>query len=249
MRLEALYATADVVAQRRATLRKLALTPGCSVLDVGSGPGFLCESMADAVGPAGRVVGVDIATQLVERAKRRNDRAWLSYKVGDAVGLDERDAIFDVVACTQVAEYVPDVDRAIAEAHRVLRPGGKALYVATDWDAVLWHSDAPARMAAVMKSWEAHCAHPRLPRTMAPRLRAAGFALTDVDVFPIVNLEWSDDGYSKGIAGFIRDFVAKRSDVAADDVCAWYDELPRLSGQGRYFFSTLRYIFVGAKRA
>jgi arsenite methyltransferase len=248
-RLEALYMTADVVAQRADTLGRLSLVERASVIDVGSGPGFLCESMADVVGPSGRVLGVDLSADLVARAARRNARGWLSYRVADAVDIDESDASFDVATCTQVAEYVPEVDKAIGEVFRLLKPGGRALFVATDWDGVIWHSDAPARMASVMKSWEAHCAHPRLPRTFARRLGATGFTLQDAGVFPILNLEWTDTGYSKGIAGFIRDFVARRGDVGLDELEAWADELPRLSAQGRYFFSSSRFIFVAAKPA
>jgi hypothetical protein len=47
--------------------------------------------------------------------------------------------------------------------------------MATDWDAVVWHSENPERMALVMRSWEAHYAHPRLPRSMAYKLANAGF--------------------------------------------------------------------------
>jgi ubiquinone/menaquinone biosynthesis C-methylase UbiE len=246
-RLEALYTTADVVAQRSETIRKLRLVRGNSVIDIGSGPGFLCESMADIVGASGRVVGIDISPELVERSARRNHRTWLSYRVGDATGIDELDASFDVATCTQVAEYVPEVDKAISEAFRILKPGGRALFVATDWDGVIWQSDAPGRMAAVMKSWEAHCAHPRLPRTMAWRLGVAGFELEETSVFPILNLQWSDNTYSKGIAKFIGEFVAKRGDIGTDELAAWADELPRLSDQGRYFFSSSRFIFTASK--
>ena len=162
-RLEALYATADVVAQRSETLRKLHLAEGNSVIDLGSGPGFLFESVADIVGPSGRVLVIDISSDLIELSARRNRCRWLSYRVGDATGIDEPDESFDVATCTQVAEYIPAVDKAISETFRILRPGGRAVFVATDWDGVIWYSDIPARMAAVMKSWEAHCAHPRLP--------------------------------------------------------------------------------------
>ena len=119
---------------------------------------------------------------------------------------------------------------------RILKPGGRALFVATDWDGVIWHSDAPARMAAVMKSCEAHCAHPRLPRTMARRLAAEGFILSDASVFPILNLEWRDDAYSKGLAWLVREFVAKRGDCRDDELAAWADELPRLSDNGKLLF-------------
>src|SRR6266487_4075772 len=235
-RLEALYTTADVVAQRSETLRKLHLAEGDSVIDLGSGPGFLCESMADIVGPSGRVLGIDISADLVDLAGQRNHRRWLSYRVGDATGIDEPDASVDVATCTQVAEYITEVDKAISEAFRILKRGGRAVFVATDWDGVIWHSDAPARMAAVMRSWEAHCAHPRLPRTMAWRLGASGFVLDEAAVFPILNLQWGDETYSKGLARFIGEFVARRGDIDDDELVAWAEELPRLSDQGRYFF-------------
>jgi ubiquinone/menaquinone biosynthesis C-methylase UbiE len=246
-RLEALYSTSDVVAQRSETLGRLRLTKTNSVIDIGSGPGFLCESLADCVGASGRVLGIDISPDLVEMSARRNRRSWLSYRVCDATDIDEPGGTFDVATCTQVAEYIADVDKAISEAFRVLKPGGRALFVATDWDGVIWHSDTPARMAAVMKSWEAHCPHPRLPRTMARRLSSGGFVLEEASVFPIINLKWSADSYSTELSELIAEFVAERGEVGAEELAAWAEELPRLSEQGRYFFSSSRFIFIGSK--
>jgi len=203
--------------------------------------------MAEVVGASGYVLGVDISNDLVERSAGRNQRSWLSYRVGDATDIEEPDASYDVATCAQVAEYIAEVDKAILEAFRILKPGGRALFVATDWDSVIWHSDAPSRMAAVMKSWEAHCAHPRLPRTMVPRLSAAGFVLEGVSVFPMLNLEWSNAAYSKGLATSIREFVAGGGGIGADELADWADELPRLSEQGRYFFSSSRFIFIATK--
>ena len=82
--LEAIYSTADVRAQREETLRLLALWPGEAVIDVGSGPGFLCESMAELVGAGGSVLGIDVSPDLIELARRRNRRSWLRYEQGDA---------------------------------------------------------------------------------------------------------------------------------------------------------------------
>jgi SAM-dependent methyltransferase len=245
--LERLYLTSDVVAQRSETIKLLALRRGERVLDVGCGPGFLCESIAEIVGRDGAVAGIDISTDLIILCKRRSPPTWLSYVVGDATSIDQPDASFDVVACTQVAEYVADVDRVVSEAFRVLRPGGRAVLVATDWDALVWHSESPDRMALVMKSWEAHCAHPHLPRSLASRLASAGFRFDGASVFPILNLQWHDDVYSKGLAGLIRDFVARRNDVSSDDLREWYEELAQLSEAGRYFFSSNRYIFRASK--
>jgi SAM-dependent methyltransferase len=245
--LERVYRTTDVVAQRSETMKQLALSSGERVLDVGCGPGFLCESIAAAVGSDGAVTGIDISSDLIALCRSRNPPKWLSYAVGDATQIAQPDASFDVVACTQVAEYVPDVDRVLAETFRVLRQGGRAVFVATDWDAVVWHSEKPDRMALVMKSWESHCAHPRLPRSLPNRLVRAGFRLDGAVVFPILNLRWHDDTYSKGLAGLIRDFVGRKNDLSSGYSLEWYDEFERLDEAGRYFFSTNRYIFRASR--
>lgn len=245
--LEKTYRSSDIVAQRRETLRRLNLRDGERVLDIGSGPGFLCEEMSAVVGPAGCVVGVDISPDLVALCDCRPHFAWLSYEVGNATELAHPDASFDVVTCTQVAEYVHDVDRLLSESLRVLRPGGRALFVATDWDAVVWYSDHPDRMATVMKSWEAHCAHPRLPRSMPSRMRQAGFQITDVAPYTILNLTFDDGAYSRGISEGIRKFVGRRGAVSANDIAEWHREFVRLSDRGCYFFSSNRYFFEATK--
>jgi arsenite methyltransferase len=246
-RLEKLYLTRDVAAQRSETIRQLNLANGERVLDIGCGPGYLCESMGELVGHRGAVVGIDISTDLIALCNRRRPAAWLSYAIGDATEIDQADGSFDVVACTQVAEYVPDPDRVLAETYRVLRPGGRTIFMATDWDGVVWHSENPQRMALVMKSWEAHCSHPRLPRSMAHRLVNAGFRFDGATVFSILNLQYDDDSYSKGLSQGIVDFVARKKDVLAEDLNEWHGEFEHLSEAGRYFFSTNRYIFKASK--
>jgi arsenite methyltransferase len=82
--LARVYLTPDVVAQRSETMKQLALSPGERVLDVGCGPGFLCESIAAAVGGGGAVTGIDISGDLITLCKTRNPPQWLSYAVGDA---------------------------------------------------------------------------------------------------------------------------------------------------------------------
>jgi arsenite methyltransferase len=245
--LERIYLTKDVVAQRAKTIRQLALSKGEHVLDIGCGPGFLCESIAAIVGGDGAVVGIDISPDLIALCRGRSSPKWLSYAVGDATQIDRPDASFDVVVCTQVAEYVPNVDRVISEAFRVLKPGGRTVFVATDWDAVVWHSESPERMARVMKSWEAHCAHPHLPRSLANRLKGAGFRFDGAAVFSILNLQWDDDAYSKGLTELIRDFVARNNSIPAEDLREWHDEFPRLNEAGQYFFSSNRYIFPASR--
>ena len=105
-RLEDLYMTADVVAQRSYALQKLRLRPGQAVVDIGSGPGFLCDAMAGIVGASGRIRGIDLSSDLIERSADRNPYPWASFRVGDATALDEPDESFDVVTCAHVGKAV-----------------------------------------------------------------------------------------------------------------------------------------------
>src|SRR5919106_5719698 len=70
-RVEAVYTTPDVVAQRREVLRILALRPGETVVDIGAGPGFLAVEMAAAVGPHGRVHAIDPSESMLALARAR----------------------------------------------------------------------------------------------------------------------------------------------------------------------------------
>ena len=69
--LEKVYLTRDIIAQRLETIWQLHLSGGERVLDIGCGPGYLCESMGEIVGRRGAVVGIDISTDLIALCNRR----------------------------------------------------------------------------------------------------------------------------------------------------------------------------------
>ena len=243
-RLEAVYLGPDVVAQRAETLRLLGVQPGEAVLDIGSGPGFLATDLAEAVGPEGRVIGIDNSEPMVARAKSRANHDWLCYETADATSLPFEDASFDVVVSTQVAEYIADIEGFCAEFTRVLRPGGRGLIVATDWDAVCFHSEDPDRMARVMAAFAPHCADSRLPRTLGPRLRNSGLVVDEVCYFPIINPTCYKGCYSAGMMPFIRSYIQGQGTLPEAELDAWMAEQADLDARGEYFFSTGRFMFM-----
>ncbi len=247
--LEAAYLGPDVIAQRRDTLTRLALKPGESVLDIGSGPGFLAAEMAEKTGDTGRVVGIDISEEMVRRATKRSNHDWMTYQTASATDLPFEDASFDVVVSTQVAEYVPDTDAFCREAARVLKPRGRGLVLATDWGAVCWHSVNPDRMQRVLDAFAPHCAHNQLPRVLGAKLRAAGLMLDEVSYFPILNIDRYEGCYEEMMLPLIVSFVASQGTISEEELAEWAEEQKELNARGAHFFSTGRFSFMVSKPA
>jgi ubiquinone/menaquinone biosynthesis C-methylase UbiE len=113
---------------RAAVLAAAALAPGQQVLDIACGTGLVTLQAARAVGPQGRVVGIDVAGQMLEVARRRSVLLGLSNVIlerMDAESLELPDSSFDVVLCSLGLMYMPDPLQALSQMRRVLRPGGR----------------------------------------------------------------------------------------------------------------------------
>jgi ubiquinone/menaquinone biosynthesis C-methylase UbiE len=106
-------------------IRKLVIVPGERVLDVGCGTGLLAQHIADLVGPAGSVLGVDPLPLRIELAQAKA-RPNLQFKVADAYDLSSLPAAaFDVVCLNAVFHWLPEKSGPLREFARVLKPGGR----------------------------------------------------------------------------------------------------------------------------
>ena len=246
--LEALYQTEDAARRRQVVLDALQLQSGERVLDIGTGPGFLAAEMAHAVGPGGQIHCIDMSEPMLDMARKRcADTPWVVFQPGAATDLPFGNATFDAAISVQVYEYVPDIAKALSELYRVLRPGGRAVVVATDWDAIAWHASDSARMSRVLGAFGEHCVYTALPRTLGPRLRQAGFILKEQRVIPQFNATWDPDSYSYQIARLISAFVPGRKGVREADARAWLEDLRRTGELGEYFFSLNQYLCLVGK--
>jgi SAM-dependent methyltransferase len=105
-----------------------ALQPGETVLDLGSGAGFDAFLAARQVGVAGQVIGVDMTSEMIAKA-RANAQAGgyqnVEFRLGEIEHLPLADGIADVVISNCVVNLSPDKPRVFAEVFRVLKPGGR----------------------------------------------------------------------------------------------------------------------------
>lgn len=106
------------------------LVPGETVLDLGAGAGFDCFLAAERVGPSGRVIGVDMTPEMVERARANAAKggfANVEFRLGEIEALPVPDASVDVVISNCVLNLSGDRPRVLAEMMRVLKPGGRVM--------------------------------------------------------------------------------------------------------------------------
>lgn len=104
------------------------LTPGQTVLDLGSGAGLDCFFAAKQVGETGKVIGVDMTPEMLERARASAKRLKLSnveFRQGYIEELPVESDTVDVIISNCVINLSPDKSRVFDETFRVLRPGGK----------------------------------------------------------------------------------------------------------------------------
>lgn len=247
---EAQYHSPEMVRQRAHLRALLELSPGQRVLDIGCGPGILAKEMAQEIGSRGEICGIDVSESMLELAWQRcgtDDRVTL--RPGRAESIPFGDEEFDAAIAVQVYEYVSDVECALAELFRVLRPGGRAVILDTDWDSLVWHTEDRARMRGILELWDRHLADPRLPERLGHLLARAGFEEEGLTTLTFLNRECHEGTYSFWLIGFIESFVRDQCGGSPAEAYAWGEELRALAREQRYFFSLDRYAFKAFRPA
>jgi arsenite methyltransferase len=245
--IEALYRIRDAGIRRALVREKLAAQPGERTLDVGCGPGFYCLELAEEVGEQGAIVGIDSSEPMLSLAMRRCEGlAQVSFKQGDAISLPVEDESFDVAFSVQVLEHVPDATAALREIFRAIKPGGRTLISDTDWDTLSMRSADRERWERVDAAWDTHAAHRSLPRTLAPRMREAGFIDVEMSAHAFATIELDPETYGGALVEAEAAGLASLG-ASEEDVEGWAAEQRELGERGEFYFSVTQSYFT-AKR-
>lgn len=191
------------------------LRPGQTVLDVACGRGACLLPALEAVGPDGRVLGIDLAPGMVEALAAdlaASGVANAEVRVGDAESIDLPDASVDAVTAGFMIFFCPDPDRVLAELHRVLRAGGTLALSTFDGDVPSgWVRQVASELFGEMDPRPGD-AFDRI-EVLEPALRHVGFReVGGFDVFEPLRYEsleqleeWHRSHYMRSLLSFLDD--------------------------------------------
>ncbi|MFC1440883.1 methyltransferase domain-containing protein [Streptacidiphilus sp. N1-10] len=181
-------ATEFAQSYKQLAVETLNVRPGQTVLDLGCGPGTDLAALAEAVTPSGAVFGIDANPGMLERAQARTaELAQVTVQQGDIHALPYADASVDRAHTDRVLQHVADPGRVLAEARRVLRPGGRLVMAEPDWEALaIDHPDLELSRAYTRHIAERIVRNGALGRQLARLATGAGFTVSAV--LPVVTV-------------------------------------------------------------
>lgn len=246
-RLEAIYTTPSGAERRQLVRDRLGLQSGNEVISIGCGPGFEPAELAEVVGEGGTVYGVDVSEAMLAMADNQCEGLpQVTLEQGDAVDLPVADESFDAAVAVQVYSYVQDLDTALNELSRVLRPGGQAAVYSTDWNSMVWHSSNPDRMERVINAWKDVYANPHLGSQLAAAFHDAGLTIEHVEPNSILNTRL-DETFAGFVVDLFRGQMEESGEFDQPEIEEWEQDLYSLDERGETFFNLTQYLYIVRK--
>ena len=192
-------------------LAHAALGQGDVVVDLGSGAGFDCFLAANRVGPEGRVIGVDMTPEMLDRARANAASGGygnVEFRLGEIENLPVADATADVVISNCVINLATDKARVFGEALRVLKPGGRLMVS----DLVL-RRPLPESVRRSVEAYAGCIAGAMLEDDYLAAIRGSGF--TDVEVLAETGYQVGSSSPDETETTLLTDPALSREDVRA----------------------------------
>ena len=242
------YLDPEIVNQRLQTLRALALHAGDKVLDAGCGSGLLTEIMSAQVGDQGGVTGLDYSQDMLDLAEIRcRELGNVKLHQGSVTELPFEANSYDAASCIQTLLYVKEVDTAIGELYRVLKPGGRVGIIETDWHGLVINSPDVAVTRLMTDAWDATVSSPNLPPQLIQKLRSTGFSAVKAQAIPVLNDSYNSAGYGVGMVRYMAKNAVKKGVVNQQQADQWLAEMVDQAERQGFFFCVNRFLFTAVK--
>ena len=258
--LASLEQIGDVQAYKRLSYQLLDLAPGQAVLDLGCGRGDDVRALAGLVAPGGAVTGVDVSPEMIAAAQQApwtgNTDVTVAFHVAEGANLLFADNSFDAVRIDRVLQHVEKPEAVLAEARRVLRPGGRLVLIEPDWKMMALYpgsaagGDDDSVVDAILRWQVTHTRHPLAGRQLGAQLHAARFE--QVLIRPVA---YSSSSFA--VADLVLELTAAGERAANESASAlrradlrrWISAARRAEARGQFLACLTLFFARGVKPA
>ena len=238
---------AGIQASKRLILDRIALAPGEAVLVVGCGPGTDVFEMVNLVGPAGRLVGLDMSEVMIAEARRRAEQltAPITFEVGRVQALPFPDSAFDVCRAERLLEHLPlpDAQQALSEMARVTRNGGRIAVFDFDWDTLIIDHPDRETTRTIIRSYSDSITNGWIGRQLPRLLREQELKVLSFDPVQVfVHYSLTELFLGSHLA-----LLQTRGTLSPDAARKWWEYLQNAEERGTLFVSFTAFVTVGEK--
>lgn len=228
-----------IQAYKRRSHRLLHPSRGDRILDVGCGTGDDALALAEHVGPAGEVVGIDRSQALIAEARERaGATAGVRFAVGDAMQLPFEDSEIDACRADRVIQHLDDPGGALAELCRVTKPGGRVAVSDPNWETCVVTApgvDAEISRQVTDGRW-ANSRNPAVGHRLYGLVREAGLANVEIDPVTIVFTDFETANEVFYLADRLE-MIQEAGVLSTDEADQWLDGVRRADRDDLFFSS------------
>ncbi|SDY21512.1 Ubiquinone/menaquinone biosynthesis C-methylase UbiE [Micromonospora pattaloongensis] len=236
--LDAAETAPDAATLRARSYQLLRLHPGATVIDVGCGTG---RAVAELAQHGARAIGVDLDPAMLAAARSRFPD--IDVRAADATDLPLADGQAHGYRADKVYHVLPEPPAALAEARRVLAPGGRIVLVGQDWDTMIIDSDQPDLTRRIVHARADAIPHPRIARAYRNLLLDTGFHDVEVEVHTAI---FTDATMQPLLAGH-ADAARQTGAVSAEQAEAWVSEQNGRAASGRLMVAVPMFVAAATR--
>jgi arsenite methyltransferase len=237
----------DIIEQWKFYFSVLQPERGDTIIDIGCNTGDSERLLLREYPDIREVVGIEKDQQRYEHALAKWEKggspAQIKFVLADAQTLPFPDGHFDRALCVETLEWVKQPLEALQEIRRVLRFGGSAVVIHSDFDTQVFNSTHRNLCRKIVNAFTDSGPNGQMGRELYGLCQKAGFQRVEPTVYTLVNTEWSPNLYANRVAHMMIDWLTRESLVPREELERWKADLNAQHSRGAFFYSINRYIY------